>query len=54
VDAIQLKPVASYLIINLVRLASDACDVRVLIINLLAHGAAELMEILGHAVELIC
>jgi hypothetical protein len=54
VDAIQLEPVASYLIINLIRLASDACNVRVLIINLLAHSAAELMEVLGHAVKLIC
>lgn len=54
VDAIQLEPVPGNLVINLVRLASDACDVGILLVDLLAHCSTKVVEVLGHAVECIC
>ena len=53
-NTIQLEPVPGNLVIDRICLASDACNVRVLVINLFAHRATELVEVLGHAMKLVC
>jgi hypothetical protein len=53
-NALQLESVPRNLIIDLIRLARNPFDMLILLVDFLTHSATELIQTLGHDVQLIC